>query len=71
MWANHGYTRTSMLNDHVAGVPSLRGPDYFWRRGRADECSAAPQRELVELCDGLWDDVWVWSISNLPAVKHW
>eukprot|EP00873_Tetraselmis_striata_P023141 jgi/Tetstr1/443405/TSEL_031418.t1 len=67
-WANRGYTQASM-NDHVEDVRSLKDPEKHWRCGR--ECEASQQRQLVELCDNFWDDVWVWSVSDLPAVNHW
>eukprot|EP00873_Tetraselmis_striata_P045218 jgi/Tetstr1/465482/TSEL_010166.t1 len=67
-WANRGYTQASM-NDHVEDVRSLKDPEKHWRCGR--ECEASQQRQLVELCDSFWDDVWVWSVSDLPAVNHW
>eukprot|EP00873_Tetraselmis_striata_P016884 jgi/Tetstr1/437148/TSEL_025908.t1 len=67
-WANRGYTQASM-NDHVEDVRSLKDPEKHWRCGR--ECEASHQRQLVELCDSFWDDVWVWSVSDLPAVNHW
>lgn len=67
IWANERYSLVSM-NNRVEGVSSLRNPDNLWRWGR--ECSVAQHRELVEMCNGLWGDVWVWSVSNLSAVKH-
>eukprot|EP00873_Tetraselmis_striata_P019274 jgi/Tetstr1/439538/TSEL_027967.t1 len=67
-WANRGYTQASM-NDHVEDVRSLKDPEKHWRCGR--ECEASQQRQLAELCDSFWDDVWVWSVSDLPAVNHW
>eukprot|EP00873_Tetraselmis_striata_P028787 jgi/Tetstr1/449051/TSEL_036266.t1 len=67
-WANRGYTQASM-NDHVEDVRSLKDPEKHWRCGR--ECEASQQQQLVELCDSFWDDVWVWSVSDLPAVNHW
>eukprot|EP00873_Tetraselmis_striata_P020841 jgi/Tetstr1/441105/TSEL_029373.t1 len=67
-WANRGYTQASM-NDHVEDVRSLKDPEKHWRCGR--ECEASQQQQLVELCDNFWDDVWVWSVSDLPAVNHW
>eukprot|EP00873_Tetraselmis_striata_P011945 jgi/Tetstr1/432209/TSEL_021665.t1 len=57
------------MNDHVEDVRSLKDPEKHWRCGR--ECEASQQRQLVELCDSFWDDVWVWSVSDLPAVNHW
>eukprot|EP00873_Tetraselmis_striata_P005557 jgi/Tetstr1/425821/TSEL_016199.t1 len=67
-WANRGYTQASM-NDHVEDVRSLKDPEKHGRCGR--ECEASQQRQLLELCDSFWDDVWVWSVSDLPAVNHW
>eukprot|EP00873_Tetraselmis_striata_P004177 jgi/Tetstr1/424441/TSEL_001462.t1 len=67
-WGNRGYTQASM-NDHVEDACSLKDHEKHWRCGR--ECEASQQRQLVELCDSFWDIVWVWSVSDLPAVNHW
>eukprot|EP00873_Tetraselmis_striata_P040269 jgi/Tetstr1/460533/TSEL_005791.t1 len=67
-WGNRGYTQASM-NDHVEDARSLEDPEKHWRCGR--ECEASQQRQLVELCDSFWDNVWGWSVSDLPAVNHW
>lgn len=55
-WANRGYSQASMY-DHVEDVRSLKDSEKHWRCAR--ECEASHQRQLVELCDNFWDDVWV------------
>lgn len=68
-WANKRYGQMTSMNELVESVPSNRDPSKEWQCGR--DRTPAQQQQLVQLCDNYWDSVWVWTVSNLPAVKHW